>query len=272
MSDELTPEERAAFESLPRERMPAGLEAKVVDAMREHGFLAKRRRVIELSRGRVAGVLAASVALVIVAYSLGLHEGRGREMIVPTETLTTPEPERQYTELAPPPSTKKDEKRQAEAPAVGAVESQEMKKEKASSSDVSTLQANEPVDKTNESPLRDDQVAGAAPEQPRSAEVDLRAKRVKDAQSPAPAAETVQPMFKASRKPAASLDSAVRPQAPSARGETYSVAEPRQTITFTWDGQTFELEADSVRVFEDELGRTLHIYTSEGIIRIRLAE
>ena len=29
MSDELTPEERAAFESLPRERMPAGLEAKV---------------------------------------------------------------------------------------------------------------------------------------------------------------------------------------------------------------------------------------------------
>jgi len=269
MSDELTPEEKAAFESLPRERMPAGLEAKVVDAMREHGFLAKRRRVIELSRGRVAGLLAASVALVIVGYSLGLHEGAGREMFVPTETRTTAEPERQYTELAPPPSTKEDEERQAEAPAVGAVESQEMKKEKAPSPEVSTLQANEPVDKTNESPLRDDQVA---PEQSRSAEVDLRAKRVKDAQSPAPAAETLQPMFKASRKPAAGLDSAVRPQAPSARAETYSLAEPRQTITFTWDGQTFELEADSVRVFEDELGRTLHIYTPEGIIRIRLAE
>ncbi len=59
MSDELTPEERKAIDSLPRERMPAGLEGRVVDAMRDHGFLAKRRRLIMLTNTRAAGVLAA---------------------------------------------------------------------------------------------------------------------------------------------------------------------------------------------------------------------
>ena len=75
MSDELTPEETEALKNLPRERMPVGLEGRVVDAMREHGFLAKRRRAIVLTNTRAAGVLAAGVALLIGAYSIGLHRG-----------------------------------------------------------------------------------------------------------------------------------------------------------------------------------------------------
>src|SRR5262245_32856100 len=274
MSDELTPEEKAAFESLPRERMPAGLEAKVVDAMRDHGFLAQRHRVIELSRGRVAGVLAASVALVIVGYSLGLHEGRGIESMLPTETLTTPEPERKYTKLAPPPSTsEKDKDRQAEAPVV-ANESQELKKEQAR--EAPPVPAAEPVDQVMGSLSRADELRAAAPKQSGSPAMELHAKRVADASAPAEGTqrtnEQAQKSMAQSPKSKAGMDSAVRTQAPAARMESFSVAPPRQTITFTWDGQTFELEADSVRVVEDELGRTLHIYTREGIIRIRLAE
>jgi len=282
MSDELTPEERAAFESLPRERMPAGLEAKVVDAMREHGFLAKRRRVIELSRGRVAGVLAASVALVIVGYSLGLHEGRGREIFVPAETLTAREPEApKYTELAPPSTkednqapTENDKDRQADVPSVGAVEpqvlEQDLKKEQASAPEAS--RADESREQASEA--LSDRPADAAPKLSRLSTLDVRANRVENQAAPAPASprEEQSPKTMAlSRQPSAGSDSATRSKA-ALRTESFSVAEPRQTLTFNWDGQTFQLEADSVRVVEDQWGRTLHIYTSEGIIRIRLAE
>lgn len=92
MSDELTPEEREAIDRLPRERMPAGLEGRVVGAMRAHGFLAKRPRVVVLSHGRAAGLLAACVALVIGAYSIGLQRGDGRQALpasVPAETVPT---------------------------------------------------------------------------------------------------------------------------------------------------------------------------------------
>ena len=285
MSDELTPEERAAFESLPRERMPAGLEAKVVDAMREHGFLAKRRRVIELSRGRVAGVLAASVALVIVGYSLGLHEGRGREMIVPTETLTTPEPEvHKYTELGVPPSTKEDDQgptendkdRDPADPSVDAVEPQELKQDlkKEQAPAPAASRADESREQASEALSSSDRLADAAPKLSRLSTVDVRANRVENQPSPAPASprEEQSPKTMAlSRQPSAGSDSAARSKA-ALRTESFSVAEPRQTLTFNWDGQTFQLEADSVRVVEDQWGRTLHIYTSEGIIRIRLAE
>ena len=292
MSDELTPEERAAFESLPRERMPAGLEAKVVDAMREHGFLAKRRRVIELSRGRVAGVLAASVALVIVGYSLGLHEGRGREMFVPTETRTTAEPERQYTELATPPSTKEydqdptandqaptenDKDRGADVPAVGAVAPQENKqdlKKEYAPAEPEASRADESREQASEALSSSDRLADAAPKLSRFSTMDVRANRVENQPAPAPASprEEQSPKTMAlSRQPYAGSDSATRSKA-ALRTESFSVAEPRQTLTFNWDGQTFQLEADSVRVIEDQWGRPLHIYTAEGIIRIRLAE
>jgi hypothetical protein len=51
-----------------------------------------------------------------------------------------------------------------------------------------------------------------------------------------------------------------------------SDARPRW-ITYQLDGKTVFVEApDSVRVVEDEQGRMLLIYTSDGIIRIRLAD
>jgi hypothetical protein len=53
------------------------------------------------------------------------------------------------------------------------------------------------------------------------------------------------------------------------------VARPSRRLARSadvWGGNAYAIEADSVRVVEDESGRTLHIYTAEGIIRIRLAE
>jgi len=81
MTDELTPHEKELLKGLPRERMPVGLEGRVVEAMREHGFLAKRRRAIVITNSRVAGLLAACVALMIGAYSIGLHRGGGDQVI-----------------------------------------------------------------------------------------------------------------------------------------------------------------------------------------------
>ena len=84
MTDELTPEERAALKNLPRERMPsAGLEDRVVGAMRDHGLLAQKRagRVVRITTGRMAGLMAACVALVIGGYSIGLHRGDENDVI-----------------------------------------------------------------------------------------------------------------------------------------------------------------------------------------------
>lgn len=73
MSDnDLTPDERKAFETLPREMMPvAGLEDRVVGALRGRGLLRRRRRTIELTRTRMAVVVAASIAFVVAGFALG---------------------------------------------------------------------------------------------------------------------------------------------------------------------------------------------------------
>jgi hypothetical protein len=71
--DELTPSEQKAMEALPRERVPsADLEDRVVDALRERGvLLARKSRVVELSSGRIAGVVAACLVLVAGGFTLG---------------------------------------------------------------------------------------------------------------------------------------------------------------------------------------------------------
>lgn len=70
---ELTPSEKQAMETLPRDRMPsAALEDRVVGALRESGVLAPpRRRVIELTTRRIATVVAASLALLAGGFVLG---------------------------------------------------------------------------------------------------------------------------------------------------------------------------------------------------------
>jgi len=74
MSDEeLTPSEKKALETLPKERMPrAGLEDRVVSSLRERGvLLARKRRIIHLSPFRVAGVAAAALVLLIGGFTIG---------------------------------------------------------------------------------------------------------------------------------------------------------------------------------------------------------
>lgn len=93
MNDELTPREKELLAKLPRERMPLGLEGRVVEAMREKGFLAKRRRMIAITNSRVAGLVAACVALVIGAYAIGLQKGEVRvvpAMEPPSRRAATP--------------------------------------------------------------------------------------------------------------------------------------------------------------------------------------
>ena len=71
--DELTPSEKRALETLPKESMPsADLENRVVSSLRERGvLLAHKRRVIQLNSLRIAGVAAAALFLVIGGFTMG---------------------------------------------------------------------------------------------------------------------------------------------------------------------------------------------------------
>jgi hypothetical protein len=233
MSDELTPEEKAALESLPRERMPAGLEARVVGAMREHGFLAKRRRTIELTNGRVAGVLAAGVALMIGAYSIGQHRG-GR--LLPTEVS---ERERQLGIQIP----------------------------------------NEVVESEPESePVISKEAAKVVPEPAAGGQgkLDWELKKTNPSSAPpvrldesaAPRTEPEGLASKSALEQGALQDAMKRSSdmaAPSA------ALAPRQPLSFQLGVTRVFVEApDSVRIVGDERGRTLLIYTSDGVIRIYL--
>ncbi len=74
---ELTPSEKKALETLPRERMPnAALEDRVVGALRDRGVLVPpRRRVIELTAQRIAAAVAASLVLLAGGFALGQWVG-----------------------------------------------------------------------------------------------------------------------------------------------------------------------------------------------------
>ena len=72
--DELTPYEKKALESLPKERVPSAfLEERVVRALRREGFLRSRegRRVIPVTGWRIAGAVVACIAFVICGFGLG---------------------------------------------------------------------------------------------------------------------------------------------------------------------------------------------------------
>src|SRR5262245_52712859 len=108
-NDELTPEEREALANLPRERMPsAGLEDRVVAAMREKGHLSTRKpaKVIRLTTSRVAGLIAACLVLMIGAYSIGLRYGVNesvlRNVTPQSSKLTTDEPAREEIKVRAP--------------------------------------------------------------------------------------------------------------------------------------------------------------------------
>lgn len=82
-NDDLTPDERAAFASLPREELPpATLEERTVDALRARGLLDAAGRRIGRGRRRPAGVLALAATLacaaVVGAFALGQEVGSRR--------------------------------------------------------------------------------------------------------------------------------------------------------------------------------------------------
>jgi hypothetical protein len=234
MSDELTPEEKAALASLPRERMPAGLEERVVEGMRKRGFLARPRRTIELSNARVAGLVAASVALMIGAYSIGLYRGDTGEALRAVQPQEMDDRGRasQAPAESPPPAS--------EAPEPP--ESKESRQEEPRALAEEATQAQPKVE-------RADRADALMPTQeaPEAARTGV----------PAPASG-----LKMSAKRTTALDAGPEAGALSKR-----------PLTFMLNGSPVIVEApDSVRVVEDEQGRTLLIYTSDGVIRIRLAD
>jgi hypothetical protein len=251
MNDELKPELKDAMEKLPRERMPAGLEAMVTDAMRDHGFLEKRRRVVAVTSGRMAGLLAASVALMVGAYSIGLH--RGGDAMLPaaltreSDVRAAKEPSSDATHAPLEKSERISTAKPLEEPAVaqspteteGAARSEAGKDP---ATDAST-DRDRRLEERKEGRATSDEVISATPPAPQSA-----------------APEEAAPAFD---------KSIARPQAEASSPAGKLSGGSR---TFLLNGVPLVVDApDSVRVVEDERGRMLFIYTSDGVIRIRLA-
>jgi hypothetical protein len=256
MSDELTPEERKAIDSLPRERMPARLEGRVVDAMREHGFLAKRRRTIVLTNGRVAGVLAASVAVMIGAYSIGLHRGGVEEALRAAAPMGTQAP----GSLS---SAEDDGRVRVQTPSLDAIkpESKPLEsKDALRSEDLQKQTRTNQVPATNQ-PATSEGLASTIRSDESKKDLDWQLKSKEEGSAQGTVASPLQ------AEPARATDRA-RPPQPSALAES-----AQRPFTYVLDGKTIVVEApDSVRIVEDKQGRMLLIYTSDGIIRIRLAD
>jgi hypothetical protein len=83
-NDDLSPSEREALEALPKERTPSPfLENRVVNALRRRGVLRPaERQVIEVTRLRLVGAVAASILLLIAGFAMG-HRTASRQ-IAPT--------------------------------------------------------------------------------------------------------------------------------------------------------------------------------------------
>jgi hypothetical protein len=87
---ELTPQEKKAFETLPRDKMPsAALEDRVVGALQRRGVVeAPRGRVVVLNARRIAAVVAASVALIAGGFAMGQWAGARQ---APSDDIVAPE-------------------------------------------------------------------------------------------------------------------------------------------------------------------------------------
>lgn len=278
MNDELTPEEKEALANLPRERMPVGLEGRVVDAMRDHGFLAKRRRSIVLTNARVAGVLAAGVALIIGAYSVGLHRGDNEESRrifselgvrapaseVPVEyDRATPAPAPVADESA----TKSESAESQDAPKSKYTEAGDVPQSEALQNKSEALQKERSrahqAPAPTEAPASDN-VASAPPTRADEAKKDV------DSQAKAKNEEREEASSAGAALRAPELGRASDALAPSTLSFSEAVQRP---LTFHLGGKTVVIEApDGVRVVEDEPGKTILIYTSDGLIRIRVTD
>jgi len=257
MTDELTPEENKAMSSLPRERMPAGLEARVVDSMRDRGFLEKqRRRTIDITNSRLTGLLAACVALMIGAYSIGLQRGESDTLRPRVATLEQKDSER------------------VEEPAIDAA-----KKQADRPAPAKTLDAEQPAsdmpresDRLTFNEARQELVGQDRADQDVADEVTAD----RDQKFEAKGKElTVRAGREVAATPQALEEESVgriQPRRSKAASET-PVSTPalsRQPQTFLLNGFRVVVDApDSVRVTQDDDGKMLLIYTSDGVIRVR---
>ncbi len=276
MNDELTPEEKEALANLPRERMPVGLEGRVVDAMRDHGFLAKRRRSIVLTNTRVAGVLAAGVALIIGAYSVGLHRGDNEESrrILSEMGVPASEVPVEYDQAVPAPApaadesaTKSESAESQDAPKSKYTEAGDVPQSEALQNKSEALQ--EERSRAHQAPApteapASDNVASAPPTRADEAKKDV------DSQAKAKNEEREEASSAGAALRAPELGRASGAVAPSTLSFSEAVQRP---LTFHLGGKTVVIEApDVVRVVEDEPGKTILIYTSDGLIRIRVTD
>ena len=279
MTDERTPEEKEALKKLPREQVPsAGLEERVVGALRERGVLSKQRqRTVEITNSRVAGLLAACVALVIGAYSIGVH--RGGDQVLPdvatgvlrtddraaVETPTTAAPETPVTG-APEAKTGRsasDETRNAEPSAAADAELGDVAAQK------------------KESPAESSPALAAPPEKQTVVERARSLEQQEEESAEIPASqpqETLAPQEtqapKVTTKESLRLaqpEGVVTLAQPQPTGESALVFA--RTLSFLLNGTPVVVDApDSVRITQDDLGRMIIIYTKDGPIRFRLAD
>jgi len=258
MNDDLTPEEREALESLPRERTPPpGLEDRVVAAMRDHGHLARKpARVIRITSTRVAGLLAACLVLMVGAYSIGLRSGVDNNVLKNIEpsgrNLSTNAGREDEIGVQPPASEERPARQDAPA------------------------SMPEPV---NEPLVRDEGNLKIPP-----LEWKLKTTQLvvpKDEKKQEQSAKENEATESTRGASADRLASSATPSAPAAGApaqvklQSNAVAEGlmKKSRTFALNGGTLVVDApDSVRVVQDAQGRTLLIYTSDGIIRVRLAD
>jgi hypothetical protein len=268
MTDELTPEEREALQNLPRERMPsAGLEDRVVGAMRERGFLAAKRpgRVVRITTSRVAGLMAACVVLVIGAYSVGLHRGGDNEVLRSVQPAAKDEGIATEIKPSPPQSAAPVKNETREAPAARSQPEELAKSSDAVEEDLRLEWKLKDADERTDAPV-------VVPASPMVAE-----DRVATGQQPTEEAEKSLATPNVAKKSGRSADLSPAPlnaRKLSAEAPRESVAgpAPRQR-SFTLGGSALIVEApDSVRIIQDGQGRMLLIYTSDGLIRIRLAD
>ncbi|MDH4036218.1 MAG: hypothetical protein OEX18_00180 [Candidatus Krumholzibacteria bacterium] len=271
MSDELTPEERKALDSLPRERIPAGLEERVVGAMREHGFLEKRRPAIVLTQTRIAGLLAACVALVIGAYSVGLHRGGDGQAPPAFERVKPDEPGR----LNQPAATLPEEEAAEPVATAKTLVADQPAKEQPRQAAPSKDEAREDEQKLAEGSLESKQKRSRAaqPAAPAQSEADRAARNAALEKGLASRDNELDDVLESAETPAATAvlqeQAAPAPDAREAAGKKNSTP----TFTFVLNGVAVTVETpDSVRVVQDAQGRMLLIYTSDGIIRIRVAD
>lgn len=258
MTDDLTPEEREALQSLPRERTPpAGLEDRVVAAMRQQGHLARKpARVIRITSTRVAGLLAACLVLMVGAYSIGLHRGVDNNVLKNIEPsginasgLSRGEGDARLKQ----PAASEERAARQDAP---------MSEPESAARDEGTLKSDAPP---LEWKLETTQLVvpkDAKKEQAAAKENEVR-EGVDDALARSSSRVATPPPAPATSAPA------------QMKLQSKAAAEGlmKQSRTFALNGGTLIVDApDSVRVVQDAQGRTLLIYTSDGIIRIRLAD